>query len=203
MADATTWTGLMRPNDGATDLNALRFLIDQTLAQIETATLVKVVSVQAGGTGAAGLVDVLPLVNQIDGAGASYAQPTVHNVPYLRLQGGANAVILDPVAGDIGICLFASRDISSVKRNKAASNPGSYRRHDLSDGLYLGGVLNAAPAQYVSFVGGNIRIHTTGTIFLDGNISHTGTFNSNGHNIGSTHVHTNVQPGGGTSGPPP
>jgi hypothetical protein len=203
MADTVpTWTGIMRSQDGVSDTDALRFMIEQHLSQVETATLAKVLSVQAGGVGPVGMCTVQPMINQVDGAGQSYAQPSVHNVPYLRLQGGTNAVVIDPAVGDIGICLFCSRDNSAVKRAKTPSNPGSYRRFDLSDGLYLGGVLNGTPTNYVSFVGGNIRLHTPGTIFLDGNITHTGTFTSNSKNIGSTHTHSGVTTGAGTTGQP-
>lgn len=37
-------------------------------------------------------------------------------------------------------------------------------------------------------------------ITIDGDIVHTGSFTSNGKNVGSTHTHSGVQPGGGTSG---
>jgi hypothetical protein len=65
--------------------------------------------------------------------------------------GGINAIIIDPQVGDIGIAIFGDRDLSSVIANKAQSNPGSLRRFDMADGLYIGGFLSAAPSKYVRF----------------------------------------------------
>jgi hypothetical protein len=42
-------------------------------------------------------------------------------VPYFRVQGGADAIIIDPKVGDLGIAVFCSRDITGVKRSKEAS----------------------------------------------------------------------------------
>lgn len=193
-------TGFARGESGAADFTAMRFMLEQFLARVETATLVTVVAVAPGGVGPVGSVTVRGMIKQIDGQGRTSDPATIPSVPYLRLQGGANAVILDPKVGDTGICLFASRDISSVKANKAESTPGSYRRFDLSDGLYLGGVLNGTPLQYVQFADDGIRIHTPGKLYLEGDIVHTGTITSNGVNIGSTHVHSDPQ-GGNTGGP--
>ena len=94
----------------------MQFLISQALNRVSTATLVKVVSVtNAGGLSPVGFVDVQPLVNQLDGAGNAVPHGVLHRLPYFRLQGGADAVILDPKVGDIGMAAFANRDISLVK----------------------------------------------------------------------------------------
>ncbi len=135
------------------------FLVKMLLGRMATATLARVVAVSnSGGLSPAGTVTLQPLVNQVDGAGNAVPQPQVFGCPYLRLQGGANAVILDPAVGDIGIAVFADRDISSVIATRAQANPGSRRRFDLSDGLYLGGVLNGTPSQYVQFNDGGITL---------------------------------------------
>ncbi len=39
-----------------------------------------------------------------------------------------------------------------------------------------------------------------GSLTVNGNVATTGTFTNNGKNIGSTHTHTGVQPGGGNTG---
>lgn len=186
-----------KPGEGLGDYTALRFLVQQMLSRVNTATLAKVVNVSAGGNGHVGTVDVQPLVNQLDGAGDGKELSVLHNLPYLRIQGGANAIILDPQVGDIGIAVFCSRDISTVKRTRAMANPGSWATHSMSDGLYLGGVLNEAPSQYVQFAAGGITIHSTGTV----NITST-TLTHNGVNIGATHVHGGVEPGGGSTSTP-
>lgn len=141
------------------DYNAQAFLIWQILRSISGARLVQVKAVtNSGGVSPVGFVDVQPLVNQLDGWNNATPHGTVYHLPYFRLQGGANAVIIDPQVGDIGVAIIEDRDISSVKANKAQANPGSKRIFDLADGLYLGGFLNGTPQQFIAFAAGGITI---------------------------------------------
>lgn len=139
----------MLRDTGSTEFDALQFISRQVLNKVATATLVQVKAVQPGGTGPVGLVDVQPMVAQLDGYGNAVPHGTIFNVPYLRLQGGASAIIIDPVVGDIGLAWFASHDISSVKQTKKPGLPGSRRRFDWADALYMGGLLNGAPQQFI------------------------------------------------------
>jgi hypothetical protein len=72
--------------------------------------------------------------------------------------------------GDIGLMVFASRDISAVitAATTAARNlqvtPGSARMFDYADGLYVGGCLNQMPQNYVQFAAGNIVNIVAGTV---------------------------------------
>jgi len=153
-----TAVGQALPTDSYSAYNATTFMIKQIVARINTATLVQVKSVtNSGGVSPVGSVDVLPLVNQVDGAGNPTEHVTVYGLPYVRIQGGTNAVIIDPKVGDIGVAVFASRDISTVKNAKKQSNPGSYRRFNMADGLYIGGVLNGCSFQGTAFA---LRIDT-------------------------------------------
>lgn len=159
--------GVQDQTSGSSEYNAQAFVIRQILNQISTSTLVKVVAVSnKDGVAPVGYVDVQPLVNQLDGAQNAIPHGPVHHLPYLRLQGGRNAVILDPQVGDIGICIFADRDISSVKATAAQANPGSRRRFSMADGLYLGGVLNGVPTQYVAISESGIDIRSPTKITL-------------------------------------
>jgi hypothetical protein len=167
-SDKTVTTGFLGPHSAWGEYNQIIFAVHQALAQMQTNTLVKVVScTNNGGLSPVGFVDVLPLVNQIDPEGKAEPHTTIHNVPYLRIQGGANAVIIDPEPGDIGICAFASRDISRVKATKDQANPGSFRKYSFADGMYMGGVLNGTPSQYVQFNSAGIRIHSPTQIKMD------------------------------------
>src|SRR5262249_55548756 len=115
--------GQQTPADIADDYNAQVFVIRSLLAKLQTVTLVKVIAVSnAGGVAPVGTVDVQPLVNQMTGDRTAVPHGTIYGVPYFRLQGGADAVILDPHVGDIGMCAFASRDISAVKVAKGVAN---------------------------------------------------------------------------------
>lgn len=161
------YTGTLEPQSGATPYDAMTYLVWQVLAKISTITLVKVVAVTNNGSvSPVGFVDVQPLVNQVDGAGNATPHGVIHNLPYFRLQGGANAVILDPQIGDVGMCGFATRDISAVKSSKAQANPGSDRMFDWADGLYIGGMLNGTPTQYVQFSAAGINVVSPTKIVL-------------------------------------
>jgi hypothetical protein len=176
-------------------------------------------------------VVVQPLVNMLDGQGNSQSHGNINNIPYVRMQGGSNgAVISDPVAGDMGLLLVSDRDISAVQSSQAAANPGSYRRFDLADGIYIGCIFAKAPKAYIQFDGqGNINIFdnngnkfqmgsggvtinagsnnvsvTAGTLAVTGNITATGSIvagQGGGDQVGlQTHVH--VDPQGGNTAPP-
>lgn len=153
--------GLFSPFSTWGKYNQLNFLIEQMLIKMQTATLVKVVScTNSGGLSPIGTVAVQPLVNQVDAAGNGYPHATVSNVPYFRLQSaGGNGIILDPAPGDIGFCLFASRDISKVVSTQAQANPGSDRYYSYSDAMYIGlGLSQYVPTQYIQFSASGINI---------------------------------------------
>lgn len=165
MAEQFGYTGQAQAGEGAGEYGALMFVIGQALARLSTATLVRVVSVtNNGGLSPVGFVDVQPLVNQLDGAGNAVPHAVLHQLPYFRLQGGTDAVILDPKVGDIGMAAFGSRDLSAVKASKQQANPGSWRTHDMADGLYFGGLLNGTPVQYVQFTAGGINVVSPSTV---------------------------------------
>lgn len=132
------------------DFNALTFLVNQMLGRINTATLVRVEAVYSEGVEATGLVDVTPLVNQVDNAGNNVPNATIFGVPFMRIQGGLNAVVVDPQVGDIGFCIFADSDISTVKATSQPAPPSSDRTFSMSDALYVGGWNNVqAPQRYI------------------------------------------------------
>jgi hypothetical protein len=207
--------GQQNPGTSASEYNALAFVVGQLLQKMQTVTLVRVVAVSNdGGVSPVGTVDVQPLVNQMSGDRKPTPHGTVYGVPYFRLQGGTDAVILDPKVGDIGMCAFASRDISAVKVAKAPANPGSFRMYDWADGLYFGGLLNGAPTQYVRFYAGGVDVVSPGvvtiqapTVAVEGDLTVSGTVVANGDVTGAgislqTHLHSGVMAGGANSGPP-
>lgn len=168
MSDTTFGYGHETPNDSGSDYRSVLFLARQVVAKISTMTPVKVLAVTAGaGTPpAAGTVDVQPLISQIDGNGYGTPHGTVHGIPWSRIQGGKNAIICDPVVGDIGFIVAASRDMSKVKNTKAAALPGSRRRYNLADSVYVGAILNPAPTCYIQFTAdGHLKF-----VDVDGNM---------------------------------
>jgi hypothetical protein len=159
MGTVSNPAGMLQPSNLWGVYNNLRFVIQQALANVQTATIVQVVACSnSGGVSPVGTVDVQILVNQITGQAVATPHVTMYGLPYLRIQGGANAVILDPQPGDIGIAVFASRDITNVKSTKAQANPPTFRTHDFADGMYLGGLLNGTPSQYIQFNSSGISV---------------------------------------------
>jgi len=216
MSDTNGPVGWLDPTAIASDLHAHSFLVNQIVGRLATTALVQVKSVSnAGSVAAVGTVSVQVLVHQTDGWGNSTPHGIINNLPYFRLQGGTNAIILDPQVGDIGMACFCSRDISSVRANKAASPPASRRRYDWADGLYVGGFLNGVPTQYVRFSSQGIDIVTpnkltfsadNATLDSSGNLSVKGEVTAKtggGSSVTLTgHHQTNVTAGVGNSGPP-
>lgn len=138
-------TGQADFSDTTSEIARTEFIVRQVMNRMATATLVMVKAVDA----AAKTVDVQPLVAQIDGAGNAVPHGTINKLPYLGLRGGNSAVVLTPAAGDIGLAVFCHNDISTVKAKKGPGNPGSRRRFDWADGIYIGGLFGAAPTQSI------------------------------------------------------
>jgi hypothetical protein len=156
------------PSTSFGDYNNLNFVIQQLLAKVQTSLPVKVVACSnSGGVSQVGFVDVVPMVDQVAADGTSVPHATIFNLPYSRVQGGTNAIIIDPQVGDIGVAVFASRDISRVKNTRASGLPGSYRKYSFSDGMYLFGIINNAPTQYIQFVSGGIVIHSPTAVTVE------------------------------------
>lgn len=155
----TGYAGARSTNDDTSELNAISFVINQILNSRSTVALVLIKGVtNSGGVSKVGFVDVRPMVNQLDGARNAVPHGIVYHIPYFRMQGGTDAVIMDPKIGDIGLAVFADEDISAVKASGQISNPGSLRTASKSDGLYFGGFLNGVPEQYVQFSAGGINV---------------------------------------------
>lgn len=165
--------GLADIGDFANETNSQQFQIKQLMNKMWTACPVTVVAVEAPH-----FVDVKPLIQQRDGENNAIPSAVLYHVPYSRIQGGKNALIIDPKPGDIGWCVFCQRDISVLKQTKAPKEVqvGSFRSYDPSDAIYLGGILNAVPERFVEVKDDAITIegkaapvtlHTSSKIILD------------------------------------
>ena len=157
-ATTTSGYGQQTPGDSNSLHNAIVFIIRQKIAELDTAKLVQVAAVHGGGVEPSGTVDVIPLVSQVDGNGNAMPHGTVYGLPWSRTQGGDSAVICDPQVDDIGYVVACDRDISNVKSSLKASTPGSYRKFNVSDGIYAGGCLCVAPKQYLIFTSTGVRL---------------------------------------------
>ncbi len=162
----------MLPSHNNSEFNRTAFQAQQMKAKTRTMIPVRVVKVykqdgkteaKRGEVAGAGFVDVQPVVSQVDGAGTRMDHTTVYHIPFTRAYGGDFAIISDPVKGDIGYIHAADRDISVFKDQIRQGDeklvlPASQRRHDMTDSLYMGGVLNKTPKQYLTASDSGITI---------------------------------------------
>lgn len=135
------------PQDSSTEANVQEFLFHRMLMSNAFITLGVVKAVDDSGES----VTIMPLIDGFTGSGDRIPKTEIYGVPVWRLQRGGSAVKMPPIVGDIGMIAICDRDISGVKATRESSLPGSNRTHNYADALYLGGVLNAEPSQYVSF----------------------------------------------------
>ncbi|MBF0858149.1 baseplate assembly protein [Gluconobacter sp. LMG 31484] len=207
---ASSFVGITQGN---TDSSAIDAAVRRNLSDLGTNVLVQVSAVHAGN-GIVGTVDVTPMVHQQTSDGTAVPHGTIYGVPYLRIQGGTCAVIVDPVAGDIGYIIISGRDQSNVVATRAPALPGSFRQHSMADCVYVGGFLNEAPAHYVQITTDGVRIVTTGKVTVQAsemdvncNLNVSGTIKATGDvQAGSvsleSHVHGGVQSGSSNTTPP-
>lgn len=149
--------------------SAQNFAIEALLKKLHTATPVRVEAVyQDAETGLVGYVDVVPLLRQVDGEGQTHDPSRLYHQPFLRIQGGKNAVVVNPQKGDIGLSAFAERDCSVVATTRRTAQPGSPRFMDAADGWYLGGFLNGAAERYILIADDGIAIEGVARLDMHG-----------------------------------
>lgn len=198
--------GQINPWDTNHPENVHHFRNRQWQAKLRTNVLVKVVAVYPGTYPHSFVVDVQPLVNQVDGQGNSQAHGTVYGVPMLSGSGGNGAVIVKPKIGDMGLMAIQDRDGSSAISANGQANPGSRRMHSMSDGVYLGGFANQnTGSAYIVADENGFTVHgkltITGDVNVTGKITASGEVQGSGVHL-STHTHGGVTTGSGTSGAP-
>ena len=199
------YAGQSWQQSGGDVLNAVDFITRRVMGEKAFAGMVKVISCSnTGGLAPIGTVTVQPMVHQTNTLGTVMPHGSIFNLPYCRIQGGSSAVVLDPVAGDIGVAVFCDRDTSAVRATGAPAAPGSMRRNDWADGIYLFTVSAGAPTTYIMLNGINVNIVTPGNLTISaanatltaaGNLRVAGTVTSGANNNTlSTHTHSGGAP---------
>lgn len=210
-------TPYLRPNTGGNSLKgALDSLIASHVNQIGPSMLVQVETVENGGTSITGKVTVRPMVQQQDALSRTRPHELIHSVPYLRIQGGTSALIIDPRPGDIGFIIISGRDHTHAVTTRRPSPPASFRQFSMQDCVYVGGFLNNGPDQFIQATDDGWRIVTPGSISIEAQ----GAVTLNASSIRAScdimtdgdvragnvslkqHVHGGVQAGSETSSPP-
>lgn len=165
------------------------------ITNVNTAIPCKVVAIEKQeqrGVNIVGFVDIQLMIEQTNGQKKGNETAIICNVPYVRIQGGTNAVIIDPEINDLGVAIFASRDITNFKEARRQTPPATWRKFSISDAIYIGGIRNQKPVQYIHFRNDGIEIYspkrvhiTTPTVLIDSdnttiNTSAKTTINANG-----------------------
>lgn len=187
-----TVKGLQKPNTASSAYNAMDFIIKRAISEkVNTAIICKVVN-RSGQ-----YVDVLPLVTPVNGFGETVEPTTLFHLPYMRYQAGTAGIILDPVAGDIGLAVFAQKDCSNVVQGTTEpQQPGSFRGNSMANGFYVGGFLNQTPTTIIELKqDGSIFINATGNVTVKGDVIADGISLKN-------HTHGGVESGGSDTGKP-
>lgn len=214
------WSGPQDPGTTVSEYNTRDFQIQQALGSVRTAQLVQVVTapysasggaIPPGTAGPIGYIDVQPLVQQQTGGGTLQPHGVVYRIPYHRYQGGNGAFISDPVIGDIGKLVVCDRDSSIVKATGATGGPGSGRKFDLADGVYVPQCIAGAPTQFFAWLaqgfnmmdafGNQIQGTANGVIVNGATITLAGVVISKAGSNSDTHTHMNSG-GAGEGGPP-
>ena len=145
--------GSLNPEIEEDSFNATTYLIEVLMNQINSIDLVRVTGINDDGT-----INVIPIVQEVTAGGEPVPVVEISHIRYIRWQAGTNAVIMTPEIGDVGLFCICKKDISNAENGQIAS----YRRWNLQDGIYLGGIfnLNVQPATKIEI---NTDITITGT----------------------------------------
>lgn len=188
--------GVLESSNQMSEASKQQFIVEQMTKGMMTAMPVIVQAVNSPDNE---LIDVTPAISQENANGDSVDHNVIYNVPVCRLQRGNSAVIMRPKVGDRGLVVFATQDISIFKKVKDFCKSGTFARHDWANAIYVMGLCNTAPTQYIEFNDDNITI-VTPKLIVNGDIETTGAIKNNTKMIGSVHTHSGVTTGGGTTG---
>ncbi len=164
---------------------------------------------------------IQPAISAVASRGQKIQRPPLINIPVFSMSGGGIVMSFPIQAGDTGWIIAADRDISIFKQNLAESSPNTYRKHQYTDAFFLPDKINDiniseddAGAVVISTLDGSTKftlksgeIKLTGNTIITGDTTITGTLTVSGDVMGagislSTHTHSGVEPGSGSTGGP-
>lgn len=157
MTQSTTpYYGQNNRTSDTTAFNAREFHTRQMQNLMNVATIVRVEkNTVKGDVGPVGMLDVTPMVHMVDGIMRISEHGQIKKIAYARMQAGTKAIIMDPKPGDLGLVVFADRDTSVVRKTKKPSQPGSRRRNNMADGVWVMSLLGDKPETYIQFTDDN------------------------------------------------
>lgn len=164
-------------------------------------------------------VQVQPQISVVGTDNNSMSRNSVASVPVLNIGGGGFFVNFDLPEGSLGWIKASDRDISLFLQSYREARPNSRRFHSFSDSLFIPDVMTGytiddedSGAMVIQNLDGSVRISlndsrikiTSPQVEIDSaDVQITGaSLTHNGVNIGSTHVHGGITPGGDDTGVP-
>ena len=212
--------GLQRDGTNTSEFNRLHFATEQQIRNsVNTAWIGRVDAVSTEDTpDASGTVDATQMIAESDAQGQSLPMASIPGLPYVRLQYGVAALIINPVPGDLMSFTVCKRDSSTVGAD--ASEPqraGSYRQFDLADSVAVGPVHTKRPEVWIHIKQDKtVQIHapegvtietdsevtiTAPTVTISGDLHVAGDVTAGGISLRS-HTHPGVDRGNASTDPP-
>lgn len=141
-----------RSSDLIDDYNALIYIINSVIKKVNTADLVRVLSVNTENK----TISVIPIIKDANAEGEVIEPTPIFGIRYFQWQFGQNAIIGTPEVGDIGLIVTCKKDISSPDSGVIQT----YREYCPADSIYIGGIfgLNQEPTQFIEFTANGINI---------------------------------------------
>lgn len=213
------------PADESTLGGAFRAIFRKMLQGVDGMLPAKVLSYDR----ATNVATVQPLIAVLTTDGQRVDRASVARVPVLALGGGGFLINFPLQPGDLGWIEASDRDISLYMQSLGDSQPNTFRLHSFEDGRFIPDMLRnfelddvAEDAMTIQSANGLSRVEISASrvrlktpeVLIDTNqmtVNGVTTFNSevtfnddtvtNGIRF-TTHTHSGVTTGGGTSGPP-
>jgi hypothetical protein len=202
------------PADEDTLVGTLRAVLGKFLQGVDDCLPAVVIAAPTRGR-----VTVRPQIMMGATDGQKVRRAQIASVPVFSY-GAGDFVLSFPVKpGDLGWIKASDRDISLYLQGMAEEWPNTKRMHSFEDGFFIPDVmrnwsLNAEDAERVVLqstdglsriaVGdGVVKIAAASVVIEADDVDiQSGTLTHNGVNVGSTHVHGDIQPGAGNTGVP-
>jgi hypothetical protein len=165
--------------------NTLQYAINQALLAVNTISPAKITAVN----GLRYTVEIL--INYIDSNGSPYNAPTLYDIPAQMLVGNNAGIIIEYAVGDVVNVGFCQRDISIVKQQWTTSNPASYRKFNVSDGIILGYLTNTLPTVNITITKDGIIMNSNNKPVTINSGSANTIINSNNAEINADKVNIN------------
>lgn len=200
----------IRPADESTLAGVLKTAIGKAMQSLDVMLPVEVVAYDR----ATNRATVKHLVQMVGSDGEKVSRANIASIRVMQFGNGAFNISLPIKPGDKGWLKAADRDISIFQQGLSEDAPNTARMHSFQDGVFMPDAMSNgdAPAGqgdrvvigsndgscYISFDGSGIEMKTPGGVLT----FDAGGLKMNGKNIGDTHTHGGIEPGGGNTAVP-